>query len=659
MTLKMQKPQRHAEKKYRTENPEKIHSNSFTSVRTSASSAISAFCILLLSFSSFAQTPLLEKIISVKSTNEKLGSILQRIEQEAGFTFSYNSEIINTEEIITLDAQSKSVREILQLLFKGKIQYKEKGAHIILTTAPPAAEKSAAPPPVKISGYVLDSETGGKLAYVSIYNSKTLRSISSDEYGFYSIKIDKSAFPLNLSYNKINYQDTLVSLAKNDALHLLLNVPLTPVPRETPASITTIPPVRPIVPVTADSITPTLNPATLNKHELIDENVKDTLYRKFQVSFLPFAGSNHKMSGRVVNELSFNILGGFNMGVSKFELGGLFNINRAYVRKAQIAGLFNYVHGNMDGMQAGGLFNIVLRESSGVQIGGLGNIRIGSASGHQIGGLFNLAGKGITGSQVGGLFNISGGETGGMQLGGLFNYAHRSVNGAQIGGLLNVTAHDVRGLQLAGLINRARVVKGAQVGGILNVARTVNAAQIGFINIADTVKGIPFGFLSIVRTGYISFEVSADESFYANLTFRSGVRKFYNIFTGGLRFENGSEPLWAAGYGIGSSPKVGKRWHLNFELTTQQLLNSVYQLNMHLHNRFHAGFEFIAAKRFAISAGGSLNAMVSQTNYPEFTATFSPGEPFEFLQRSYTNGLEMKMWWGAKLGLKVLLGRGV
>ncbi len=655
----MQKPQRKTEKQYNAEVKENTFLTSFASAHLFASSAVSVFCILFFSLSSSAQTPFLEKIVTIKATNEKLGAVLQRIEEKTGFTFSFNSEIINSEELVSIDAQSKSVREILQLLFKGKILYKEKGAHIILTKAPPVAEKSAEPPSVKISGYVVDSYSGDKLAYVSIYNSKTLHSINSDEYGFYSLKIDKSSFPLHLSYNKINYRDTLVSIAKNDALSMLLNIPLTPV-AETPAPDTVVIPTDTLVEaIVTDSLKPTLNPATLKRHELIEENVGDTLYRKAQVSFLPFAGSNHKMSGRVVNELSFNILGGYNMGVSKFELGGLFNINRAYVRKAQVAGLFNYVHGNMQGVQVGGLFNIVLHESSGVQIAGLGNVQIGNADGHQIGGLFNLAGNGIKGSQIGGLFNISGGETGGMQLGGLINYAHRSVNGAQVSGLFNITGHDVRGLQLAGMINRARVVKGAQVSGILNIAHTVNAAQIGFINIADTVKGVPFGFLSIVRSGYLSFEVSADESFYTNLTFRTGVRKFYNIFTGGARFENGSAPLWAAGYGIGSSPKVGKRWYLNLELTSQQLINNVYQLNMNLLNRFHLGVDFIAAKCLAISAGGSLNAMVSQTNYSEFTTTFSPGEPFEFLQRSYSNGLEMKMWWGAKLGLKVLLGRGV
>lgn len=642
---------------------------------------IGLLCLLGTGGTLFAQspTPFLEKVITINVHEQRMGAVLQQIEEKAGFTFSYSNEIINSEEAVSIDATQKSVREILQQLFKARILYKEKGPHIILTKAP--VEKSAVPSSVKISGYVVDVYSGDKIAYASIYNSKTLHSVNSDEYGFYSFKIDKASLPLNLSYNKINYRDTLVSIVKHEASNVLLNVPLTPVPvvikpdteivfapaRDTVLSFLLI--------ASLDSLKPAVNPAELSKRELIEQNVVDTLYRVFQVSFLPFAGSNHKMSGRVVNDFSFNILGGYNMGVSRFELGGLFNINRAYVKKAQIGGLFNYVHGNMTGVQVGGLFNIVLRQSSGVQIAGLGNIRIDTASGLQVGGLFNIAGKGIKGSQIGGLFNISGGETGGAQVGGLFNiaageiggaqvgglfnYAHRSVNGAQVGGLFNIAGRDVRGLQLSGLINRARVVKGAQVTGIINIARTVHAAQVGFLNFADTVHGVPIGFLSFVRSGYISFEASADESFYANLTFRTGVRKFYNILTGGVRFENSEKPLYAAGYGIGVSPKVGKRWYLNFELTSQQLLSTVDPWRVNLHNRFLVGTDFIAAKRFALSVGFSINGHVAATDYPEFTTTFSPGDPFFIKEYNYSNGYRLNLWWGARVGLKVLLGKGV
>jgi hypothetical protein len=444
----------------------------------------------------------------------------------------------------------------------------------------------------------------------------------------------------------------------------------------------------------------------LSARSLIDLNVKDTLYRKWQVSFLPYVGSNHKLSGRVVNDYSINLLGGVNMGVNKFELGGLFNINRAFVRKVQIGGLFNYVHGSVNGFQLGGLFNINRKLMQGVQVAGLFNIQMGEMRGQQIGGLFNIAANEVWGAQwgglfniaarktggaqVGGLFNIAADSVGGMQVGGLFNFAMKSVKGAQTAGLFNIAGQKVKGAQIAGLFNIAadtidgvqgsglfnfttgyingaqgaglfniaREVKGVQASALINIAKTVHASQIGFLNIADTVKGVPVGVLSFVRTGYISFELSADETFYGNLTFRTGVRKFYNILIAGWRPINGKEPLWSVGYGVGTSPKLSEKFYLNLELSAQQLLNSEYKHGLKLLNRFYVGSDYVFAPRFALSFGATLNGLLSDVANPRYVQDFSPGKPFLFAEKEFfTSALDLKMWWGARVGVKVLLGR--
>ncbi|HEY9487176.1 MAG TPA: sigma factor [Chryseosolibacter sp.] len=61
--------------------------------------------------------------------------------------------------------------------------------------------------------------------------------------------------------------------------------------------------------------------------------------------------------------------------------------------------------------------------------------------------------------------------------------------------------------------------------GILNVAPKVNGTQIGLINVADIVRGVPIGLMSLVWKGYHKIEISADEIFYNNLSFRTGVRQ--------------------------------------------------------------------------------------------------------------------------------------
>lgn len=630
------------------------------------------FClqILFLLNTLHAQNiPLLERKISINVNNENIEKTLRLIENKTGITFSYSADRLNVQQNITLNLQNKTVREALNLIFSNTVQYKEKNNYIILQKI--SEEKNNSSSTIKISGYVMNDLTGEHIPYASIYNTKTLRAVHTDAFGFYSFKMDKPEPQVQLSYNKIHYRDTLVNIETQKFQAGLLNVRMMPLPAEIPIEIPTL---------KVESLYASidtgfrLSESKMSMPALLNMNVKDTLHRKWQISLLPYVGSNHKLSARVVNDYSINLLGGVNMGVNKFELGGLFNVNLAYVRRFQLAGLFNYVHGTVDGFQLGGLFNINRKLMRGVQVGGLFNIQLGEMKGHQIGGLFNIAANEVSGAQWGGLFNIASRKTGGAQVGGLFNIAAdsvgglqtaglfnfvlKSVKGAQIGGLFNIAGEKVQGAQIAGAFNIANEVDGVQASGLINIAKKVNASQIGFLNIADTVKGVPVGVLSFVRTGYISFELSADETFYGNLTFRTGVRKFYNILTAGWRPINGKEPVWSVGYGVGTSPRLSEKFYLNIELSAQQLLNSEYKYGLKLLNRFYLGTDYVFAKRFAVSAGATLNGLLSDVANPRYVQDFSPGKPFLFHEENYSlSNLNLKMWWGARVGVKVLLGR--
>lgn len=63
-------------------------------------------------------------------------------------------------------------------------------------------------------------------------------------------------------------------------------------------------------------------------------------------------------SGKIINAISLNLIGGYSAGNKIFELGGVWNASRDYTKGIQIAGLLNY-SGNSDNT---------------VQISGLGNI---------------------------------------------------------------------------------------------------------------------------------------------------------------------------------------------------------------------------------------------------------------------------------------------
>src|SRR5687768_4927607 len=82
--------------------------------------------LLLLSPAVFAQG-LLERNISVQFNNQRLESVLEIISNKGNFYFSYNSNIIKRDSVITLTANNRSVRQVLDLIFNGRYEYKESG----------------------------------------------------------------------------------------------------------------------------------------------------------------------------------------------------------------------------------------------------------------------------------------------------------------------------------------------------------------------------------------------------------------------------------------------------------------------------------------------------------------------------------------------------
>ncbi|HEU5148561.1 MAG TPA: hypothetical protein VFT90_17660 [Chryseosolibacter sp.] len=617
------------------------------------------FYILIFSFGAqlaSAQAPLLERRLTVELRNESVEASLKKISSGGGFVFSYNPAILGPARKLNHRFVNKSIRQILDEIFQGSIQYKTRGNYIILTEASASSSKKE---PAIVTGYVVDESTGERLKDVSIYDPVTLTSTITDSYGYFEIKIDKPPSELILSVNKLAYADTLIVVPEQNRL---LNIPIR-IDKEK-------------IVVLADSVSEKVKRFWhrqvvffSNKNIL---NVDDTLYRTTQVSLLPFVGTNHKMSGNVINDFSLNILGGYSLGVQKLELGGLFNLVRGHVNGIQIAGLFNGVAGDVQGLQLAGIMNgnngytraaqfagvlnLNLNNTRGVMFAGVGNVTTESSRAPQFAGVFNLAAQETKAPQVAGVFNIAAKEINGAQLGGVFNVSGKHVKGTQVAGVFNLAGKRVKGSQLAGVFNFAgKDVNGAQIAGVLNFGSKVRGTQIGLLNIADSVNGVPIGFLSLVWKGYHKFEVSADEVFYHNVSFRTGVRQFYNILTAGARPSTykESETIWTFGYGVGTAPKLSRKLFLNLDLTSNQIVkgNTIEAVN--LLNKFYLGLDYQAFKKLSLTFGATLNGHITKNEYDGYFPLFTDYQPNIFYDRNFSD-YNLKMWLGAKVGVRFL-----
>lgn len=600
-------------------------------------------------------TPFLERTITISFNNERLDAALTRISQQAGFTFSYNPAIIETEKVVTYNFVNKTVREILDQLFNGTLQYKVRGKYIILTRIEQSSKD------IKVySGYVIDEATGERLKNVSIYDPVTLSSTVTDTYGYFEIEIPKPDRDLRLAINKQNYADTLIIPPDQGKL---LNIPLK-INRD---KINTL----------ADSVNEKLKrfwqrTKLYTKQQINMANINDTLHRKTQVSFVPFIGTNHALSGNVINDYSFNIIGGYSYGVEKFELGGVFNIDRGNVNGAQLAGSFNAVGGNVNGAQIAGVFNANQGNLDGAQLAGVFNFNWGTTQHFSGAGVFNFSRLDSRAVQLAGVYNLTlaeqkrpqltgvfnfAGKNAQTQVAGVYNFAGGDVKGLQGAGVINFSGKSVKGVQASGVINfAAKEIQGAQLSGVLNFASKVRGAQIGLFNVADSLKGIPIGLLSIVMKGYHKIEVSADEVFYNNVAFRTGVQHFYNIITVGAQPSTYADTttLWTFGYGLGTAPKIARKLYLNVDLTSNQIVqgNSIDALN--LLNKAYVGVDFQFLKKMSLAVGATLNIHVTESDYEGYWNIFKDYRPEMLYEQSHSNNFTTRMWIGGKIGLRFL-----
>ncbi len=571
----------------------------------------SFFILFFAAFSTHAQVkPLLEREVSIVFVNEKLDAALVQLSKQEKFTFSYNPANVNVSTVINTSFERKTLREVLIALVGSSIQPKEKGNYIILTKANASqANKTGSIAPLIISGYVVNLDTNEKIGAVSVYDKKSLTAAITDQYGFFKLIFDKPDAQNFISINKRHFRDTVISISAS--VSSFVSIMLTPEERhvislQNESDLKKDTTEVEILPPLLSYIQSTNQPKLAR--DLNMENIKDTLYRKWQVSLFPFVGTNHKLSGNIINDYSFNIVSGYALGVRKFEVAGYFSINRGDVAHGQLAGAFNLNMGSINGFQAAGSFN------------------------------------------------INRGSAHAMQVAGAFNFNNESSQGAQFAGLANIQMKEYSGFQVAAFANIThKKITGTQISGFINYAKNVHGTQIGIINIADSVKGIQLGLFSIVKYGYHKIEISADEIFYTNLAFRTGVPLLHNIITIGIKPDDFENPYWTVGYGIGTAPRLSKWLSLNFDVTTNQVSKGNFTPAVNLLNKLYMGFEVQPLPKFALTFGVTLNAYVTDTTYDGYTNLFTSYKPkFVYDETFTTDNMNVKMWWGAKVGLRFL-----
>lgn len=222
--------------------------------------------------------------------------------------------------------------------------------------------------------------------------------------------------------------------------------------------------------------------------------------------------------------------------------------------------------------------------------------------------------RGNNAFECAGLYNINSEYTKGAQFAGITNISGKSENAYQFAGIANVNSDQKKGGQFAGIANVASEGKvDVQVSGILNYAKYAGT-QIGLINIADSVSGVPVGLINIVKkNGKQEFELGFSDALNTYLSFKLGTDKFYTIFSGGVNYfdiKNGGtkDPIqYAAGLGFGTDRALKNNFSTQIEVMGYALtedksfakdLNMLTQLKLTAAKELSSGIKFYAGPVF-------------------------------------------------------------
>src|ERR1700744_1860152 len=88
--------------------------------------------LLSIAFVPCLAQPVLNRNITMNVSNQRLGSVLHMMEERGKFNFSYNSNLIAKDSLVTMRIANKTVKEALDQLLDNRFEYREAENFVIL-----------------------------------------------------------------------------------------------------------------------------------------------------------------------------------------------------------------------------------------------------------------------------------------------------------------------------------------------------------------------------------------------------------------------------------------------------------------------------------------------------------------------------------------------
>lgn len=153
--------------------------------------------------------------ITLHAESKPLKSVLSELEQQAGISFSYSSDVVDINQKVTIHVKEKSLTRVLDELFQSTgIAYSLQDRQVVLMPAAMGMQT--------ISGYVHEAGTGELLIGAQVHTLPKRAACITNAYGFYSLTLPADSYTLVIGHYGFKTQSHPILLQREMHLDITL-----------------------------------------------------------------------------------------------------------------------------------------------------------------------------------------------------------------------------------------------------------------------------------------------------------------------------------------------------------------------------------------------------------------------------------------------------
>ena len=181
---------------------------------------ITLFLLLFVTFQAYCGNSYSQNAkVNIPSSQLRVGQVLSQIESQTEYLFVYNKKSVDVRRTVNVEAEGKSVAELLDEVFAGtSIKYVMEGKNIVLTKNSRSAEDKTdtLQEMATVRGKVTDSK-GEPIIGANILEKGTANGVITNTEGEFSMNIPPYA-TIVVSY--ISYEPQTIALNGRNNLHI-------------------------------------------------------------------------------------------------------------------------------------------------------------------------------------------------------------------------------------------------------------------------------------------------------------------------------------------------------------------------------------------------------------------------------------------------------